>query len=76
MDVYLHRFAQTRKDGKEIAYTITENVKDLQDIGYELESIQRKGVNEVELTNKYDPEHTSVTVLKEWDDDNDRDGTA
>ena len=62
------------ENGKKITYTVTENVKDLQEIGYELETTQGEGTGEVVLTNKYDPEHTSLAVLKVWDDGDDQDG--
>lgn len=62
------------ENGKEITYTVTEDMEELKTIGYELETTQGEGTGEVVLTNKYDPEHTSLAVLKVWDDGNDQDG--
>ena len=52
------------QDGQDITYTITENaVEGYQSIidGYDIENI-------------YTPEHISITVMKQWLDDNDNDG--
>lgn len=50
--------------GKEITYTITEDSVE----GY---TASYNGFN---VTNKYSPEETSITVTKSWQDNNDQDG--
>ncbi|PQD96793.1 hypothetical protein CYL18_02580, partial [Pradoshia eiseniae] len=52
------------KDGKEIAYTVTEDA---------VEHYSAK-VEGTTITNSYTPEKTSVAVTKVWEDANDQDG--
>ena len=52
------------EEGKEITYTISEDTVD----GY------TPTYNDLNVTNTYTPEQTSVTVTKAWDDKNDQDG--
>lgn len=63
----------TGEDGKpkavEIVYTVTEDEKQLEGTGYELESIVGTTV-----TNKHVPDTTSIKVTKVWKDDDNRDG--
>ncbi|WP_297377198.1 Cna B-type domain-containing protein [uncultured Helcococcus sp.] len=65
-DNWTWKFTELAKyaDGEEIKYTITENsVK-----GY---STLYK---DFDIVNEYTPEKTSITVLKNWDDNNNQDG--
>lgn len=50
------------KDGKEIQYTVTENSV----AGYNTE------IKGYDITNKYTPKETSVTVTKNWKDEHDK----
>ncbi|MGI6722002.1 MAG: Cna B-type domain-containing protein [Anaerovoracaceae bacterium] len=52
------------KDGHQIEYTVTEDAVDNYSTSYD-------GNN---ITNKYTPGKTSVTVVKIWNDNNDKDG--
>lgn len=60
-----YSFKNLRKyeNGQEIKYTVTENAV----AGYSTE------INGYDITNKYTPEKTSVTVTKSWNDSNDKD---
>ena len=62
------------KDGEEIEYTVDEvEVK-----GYETEMGEVTGSAEdgyeVEITNSHTPKDITITVTKEWKDENDKDG--
>ncbi|MGX7112398.1 Cna B-type domain-containing protein [Gemella cuniculi] len=52
------------KDGKEIKYTIDEDIVEF----------YQKTVNGFNLTNKYTPEKTKVEGTKTWEDNNNQDG--
>ncbi len=58
--------------GERIAYVWTEDESGLPD-GYALTSADTEGTVTT-LTNSYDPEKTSATVRKAWDDNNNQDG--
>ncbi len=59
-------------DGQEIRYAWTEDTAALP-AGYSLSGIYTEGYVTT-ITNTYNPETTSVTVRKVWDDQNDQDG--
>ncbi|MBQ6497876.1 MAG: Cna B-type domain-containing protein [Bacilli bacterium] len=59
--------------GQEITYTWTEDEESVKASGYELTDTSKQGTVTT-FTNSYTPETTESTVLKVWDDDNDRDG--
>ena len=75
-------------DGKAIVYTVVEvpettvneeGVEEVQDNGYsatyEYTTDEESGANlSVVVTNTYNPEKTTYTVVKSWDDNDDQDG--
>ncbi len=61
-------------DGKEISYTVTEDVVTDYSTGYEITKDDETGDYTVTITNTHEPEKTSLTVTKAWDDADNQDG--
>ena len=66
-------------NGQEIAYTVVEEVENDYVPSYEVSAVSatKEGENDqinVVVTNTYDPEKTTIAVVKQWDDNNDQDG--
>ena len=59
-------------DGKAIVYTWTEDETSLTE-GYSLTNTEKSGTVTT-LTNSYTPEETEATIVKVWDDEENRDG--
>lgn len=67
-----HTFLKLPKffnEGTQIEYTLTEDTMS----GYS-NVVEKKSDYVFVLTNKYSPATVDVTIIKKWDDDNDRDG--
>lgn len=67
-----HTFLKLPKffnEGTQIEYTLTEDTMS----GYS-DVVEKKSDYVFVLTNKYSPATVDVTIVKKWDDDNDRDG--
>lgn len=67
-----HTFLKLPKffnEGTQIEYTLTEDTMS----GYS-DVVEKKSDYVFVLTNKYSPAIVDVTIVKKWDDDNDRDG--
>lgn len=67
-----HTFLKLPKffnEGTQIEYTLTENTMS----GYS-DVVEKRSDYVFVLTNKYSPATVDVTIVKKWDDDNDRDG--
>ncbi len=62
------------ENGDEIEYTVTE--AEIEGSAYEViyEDDKEYALDGETITNKHVPETTSVSITKEWDDDDDRDG--
>lgn len=67
-----HTFLKLPKffnEGTQIEYTLTEDtMSDYSDV------VEKRSDYVFVLTNKYSPATVDVTIVKKWDDDNDRDG--
>lgn len=67
-----HTFLKLPKffnEGTQIEYTLTEDTMS----GYS-DVVEKRSDYVFVLTNKYSPATVNVTIVKKWDDDNDRDG--
>lgn len=67
-----HTFLKLSKffnEGTQIEYTLTEDTMS----GYS-DVVEKRSDYVFVLTNKYSPATVDVTIVKKWDDDNDRDG--
>lgn len=67
-----HTFMKLPKffnEGTQIEYTLTEDTMS----GYS-DVVEKRSDYVFVLTNKYNPATVDVTIVKKWDDDNDRDG--
>lgn len=67
-----HTFLKLPKffnEGTQIEYTLTEDTMS----GYS-DVVEKRSDYVFVLTNKYNPATVDVTIVKKWDDDNDRDG--
>ena len=60
------------ENGKEIEYTIDE-ISNIDGYTTTYNSINKDGVNTIQITNKHTPERTKLAVEKEWDDNNNQD---
>lgn len=69
---WTHTFLKLPKffnEGTQIEYTLTEDtMSDYSDV------VEKRSDYVFVLTNKYSPATVDVTIVKKWDDDNDRDG--
>lgn len=64
-----HSVSDTDVIGTQIEYTLTEDTMS----GYS-DVVEKRSDYVFVLTNKYSPATVDVTIVKKWDDDNDRDG--
>ena len=60
------------ENGKEIEYTIDE-ISNIDGYTTTYNSINKDGVNTIQITNEHTPERVKLAVEKEWDDNNNQD---